>query len=743
MTKFYPSCRRVWMTSAAIAAITISTAPAVAQQADSSAAPAGADEQGDDIVVTGIRGSIQRAQDLKRDSAAVIESITSEDLGKFSDQNLADALQRVPGVQIERNDSGRGGDRTAIRGLGSQYVQVTVNQRTLVSYGNAGAGDASQGIRSFNLDAVPTEVTAGLTVFKTPLAQNIEPGLGGLLNLQTLRPLDYKAPPGKSDEFFGSATIRGEVDNIASVIKPRYSGAVGAKLFDNTLGIFVSGVIADTVTRTDQLNAVFSTRDLVFANPAGGTTTVEDVFTPDTFDTYAINYQRKRRTGTVALQWKPDDRLDVNLDFTYNKYDNNQERQRNSLQAYGSLYSGVLDPSQVTVTNGAVTAFTPLRGTTIATNISPQSGFEINETTTKYGGANVLWKGDGWNLSFDYGHSDVEYRSDIQVAFGENLDVPISYSTVNGLPNFTIGTVPTDIEAYFYFLGQTRLRTARDAFRIDTDIELTSDLKFRAGARYENTTVDSRAGAVFSFLPRALQAFNFGDPTRSESFGSIPLDREQTFTPAEQTALDRALVSGAAGFSTFPEFGLGNQIGTNIAGFCTVATRLCGLNIAGGSLYSGPFPTTSVNDGTNDINLDPGNSYFTKERNIAFYGQFEGSTALLGGTLDGNLGLRAVRIDLQAQAFAAVRRVTRVGGGPTTIGETRTATIDDNGYWEFLPNLNMTFHPTSNINLRFGVARSISLPQYETTAPTGTVSVYDRNYPPPCKGEPVVIHAVP
>jgi len=631
-------------------------------------------------------------------------------------------------------------------------VQVTVNQRTLVSYGDFTEGNASSNLRSFNLDAVPTEAIAGLTVYKSPLAENIEPGLGGLLNLQTLRPLDYKAPAGKSDKFFGSATIRGEVDNLAKVLKPRYSAALGLKLFDDTLGIFVSGLIADTRTRTDIINFTNTTRDIAIANATGGgSTTFRGVYTHENIDVYGTDFDRKRRTGSAAVQWRPTSNLEVNLDYTYNQFNNNQDRQRNQFaitgpQIYGSPGSStrpataeglvIQQPGDVTIENGAVTGFLPTRGGVTQTSYNTQSSFQINESTTQFGGANIAWKDDGWKLNFDYGHSQVDYFSNILVGYARDVPTPITFSTVNGDPNFQFGEDVFSLnpgETRFFFSGQTNLRTVRDAFRLDGEIDINSDFKFKAGVRRETTTVDSRSGSVFSFLPRANRAFGFGDPNASNSFGAIP--REQTFTEAQLDALDAAFLPGGT-FSTFPNLGLGNLPATSISGYCSVATELCGLSIRNrGSLYTGSFPSQTdasgnvINDGTNDININPGQSYFAREQNWALYGSLEGSSRVFGIDVDGNIGLRAVHIALESRAFGSVRRVTRLGTAFVEQSTTRIPTRDTNSYWQFLPNLNLNFHPTSNLNVRFGVARSISLPQYNETAPAGSVSIVDTTAP--------------
>ena len=118
-----------------IAALCVSTAALAASeqgQSEQKRAETGSDNEvaAGDIVVTGLRASIQSSVAAKRNAPSVIEAITPEDLGKFTDANIADALQRVPGVQINRNDDERSGDQVSIRGLGPQFTSTTINGRT-------------------------------------------------------------------------------------------------------------------------------------------------------------------------------------------------------------------------------------------------------------------------------------------------------------------------------------------------------------------------------------------------------------------------------------------------------------------------------------------------------------------------------------------------------------------------------------------------------------------------------------
>jgi TonB-dependent receptor len=145
-----------------------------------------ADEPLEEIVVHGIRQSLDTAAAIKRNSDAIVDAITAEDIGLFSDNNIGEALQRVPGVQVERSEGE--GFRVSIRGLGPRFVRTTLNGRTaLSSPGGEGGSDA----RGFSFNVIPSEVITKATVHKSTQAIDVEGGIGGVVNLETTRPLDF------------------------------------------------------------------------------------------------------------------------------------------------------------------------------------------------------------------------------------------------------------------------------------------------------------------------------------------------------------------------------------------------------------------------------------------------------------------------------------------------------------------------------------------------------------------------
>jgi iron complex outermembrane recepter protein len=156
----------------------VALAPFCAPTTHAQAAP----EEAQEIVVTGIRASQKAAIYVKRTAVNTVDAIASEDLGKMPDQNVAESLQRVPGITIDRN---RGvGNGVTVRGLGPQFNTVTVNGRVIAT---TGAG------REFDFSILPSELISGAEVYKSPQANINGASIGATVNIKTLRPLDQEA----------------------------------------------------------------------------------------------------------------------------------------------------------------------------------------------------------------------------------------------------------------------------------------------------------------------------------------------------------------------------------------------------------------------------------------------------------------------------------------------------------------------------------------------------------------------
>lgn len=170
----------------------------------------------EEVVVTGYKASLQNATDAKRESTALVDSVFAEDIGKFADSNIADAINRMPGIQINRNVFGDG-TNVSIRGLGTSFTKVTLNG-TQIAVASAGSVDSQNQNREIDLDLFPTELFTRFDVHKTSTASMLEGGASGNINIRNARPFD------SSEEGF-STTVNAQTiyTDINDKISPKLS----------------------------------------------------------------------------------------------------------------------------------------------------------------------------------------------------------------------------------------------------------------------------------------------------------------------------------------------------------------------------------------------------------------------------------------------------------------------------------------------------------------------------------------
>src|SRR5688572_16799217 len=187
-----------------------------------------------EVVVTGIRASQKQAIDVKRDAVNSVDAIASEDLGKMPDQNVAESLQRVPGITIDRN---RGvGNGVTVRGLGPQFNTVTVNGRVIATVGSG---------REFDFTILPSELISGAQVYKSPQANLNGASIGATINVTTLRPLDQEIG------LRGGASVHGYLAELSDSTTPSAAGYFTWKNDAGRLGVSAVVTYDKKEERTD------------------------------------------------------------------------------------------------------------------------------------------------------------------------------------------------------------------------------------------------------------------------------------------------------------------------------------------------------------------------------------------------------------------------------------------------------------------------------------------------------------
>jgi len=173
-----------FLSAVSLSVLAVGTAHAQDAAAENAAAETAPAEEGDAIVVTGFRASLEAALNLKRDSVAAVDAIVAEDIAKFPDQNLAESLQRIPGISISR-DGGEGRSIT-VRGLSSQFTRVRVNGMETIATSTDGA--SANRDRAFDFNVFASELFSSLVVRKTAEASLDEGSLGAVVDLNTGNP---------------------------------------------------------------------------------------------------------------------------------------------------------------------------------------------------------------------------------------------------------------------------------------------------------------------------------------------------------------------------------------------------------------------------------------------------------------------------------------------------------------------------------------------------------------------------
>ncbi|UUL84009.1 TonB-dependent receptor [Sphingomonas qomolangmaensis] len=231
-------------TIAAPSPTTAQTAEQPSAEQPSAASPAGdTGTQESDIIVTGFRASLSSALNQKRNETAAVDSIVAEDIGKFPDSNLAESMQRIPGVALSRGDGGEGRN-ISVRGLGAQFTRVRINGMEGVS--QVSGTDIRGGVvsgRSFDFVTFPSEIFSALSVRKTTSADVEEGSLGATVDLRAPKPFD------STKDFSFSATARGIYNDVSQKVDPRVSALVSKK-FGDTFGVL--GSVAYTKRRIEE-----------------------------------------------------------------------------------------------------------------------------------------------------------------------------------------------------------------------------------------------------------------------------------------------------------------------------------------------------------------------------------------------------------------------------------------------------------------------------------------------------------
>ena len=408
--------------AASIAAITATSIPAqdvLENQYDPS--------QIDEVVVTGIRASLQRSMDIKRDSKGVVDGISAEDIGKFPDSNLAESLQRITGVAIER-DRGEG-SKITVRGFGPDFNIVSFNGRQMPTNGG----------RSFDFGNIASEGISAVEVYKSGRANVATGGIGAVVNVKTSKPLEM---PGMK-AVFSAKGVHDPGTRAGNSVNPEFAGLFSKTFSDDKFGIALSvssqerdgGV--QSVTTQNFMSRNFVTQDEIDNNSADaewGSIAVGDSsalgFPDEVVDgIYAIptniqynldDFRRERINGQLTFQWRPLESVTGTVDYTY--AENQMNTQHQDLSAW-------FDPGCATresewVNEGNIWSPIMYRQVGCAADNLQGVGLYATVDENKSLGANMEWLvSDNLVLNFDYHDSSGEAKPNSKHGSGGSMAV--------------------------------------------------------------------------------------------------------------------------------------------------------------------------------------------------------------------------------------------------------------------------------------------------------------------------------
>src|SRR5687768_8064018 len=253
----------------------------------------------EEITVVGLSESLREAVKVKRDSEAIVDAVAAKDVNKLPDRNLAEAVQRVPGVVINR-EFGEG-ERVSLRGVSPNLVHTTVNGHN-VAVADWFVLEQLAATRSFNYLLLPSELIGLLTVYKSPTAELNEGGIGGTIDVQTRKPLDLKP-------FALSGSVQAAFTENSGSTDPNVSTLVSWKNSEENFGVLFSGVFDTRNIRSDGVEV------LGYFPQAGS-----GLLVPSLIGSALFQQERERKAFNAAFQFRPTSRLELNANGFWSRF---------------------------------------------------------------------------------------------------------------------------------------------------------------------------------------------------------------------------------------------------------------------------------------------------------------------------------------------------------------------------------------------------------------------------------------
>ena len=716
-------------------AVAFVAAPAWAQ--DTPAASA----QLETVTVTGIRASLESALSAKRQDKGIVDVIKAEDMGKFPDTNLAESLQRIPGVVIDR-DAGEGRNIT-VRGLGGDFARTRINGvEALATTGGTDSSGGANRTRAFDFNVFAADLFNSLTVRKSSSADVDEGSLGATIDLQTARPFDMKG-------FVAAVSVKGTYNDLRGKATPKASFLISNTFADKKIGVLLSGAYSKRKVYEEGFSTVrwdngpssgnsFSgwcpPQGVTTNLPTGSTATTcgpaaQGVArlpnTPENLAAYntaslatnfhprlprygRLTHEQERLGLTGAIQVRPADTMLLTFDMLYSKLD--ATRQEDFLEAISfsrSLSAGGKQQTSVVEAQYAPSGQL-LYGKFNGVDIRSESRFD--KLSTEFTQPTVTLEqeiGDSIKVTLRGGRASSRFNNPIQTTTtldapnvnGYVFDARQSSGASDRAPLLGYGTLnPTTasggLQIYGVPVGQTSIANFTP-----------SEIRVRPNGVTNRQDV-ATADVAWEVIPDAL-TLRGGVSYKQFKFTSFDNRRTvETMNALPANVIPTSLVTTLSGFGkgqNLPDGSIASWVIPNLDAIASAYDIYCNCLKTGPAGGPGDFRLTSITNGS----ARGGNRAIT-ETDTGTWLMADFETRLGGLPVRGNLGTRYVKTAIVASGYLAT------GGGSAV-----TASRD---YRDWLPAANLSVNLTKDLILRAAAAKVMSRPPLQNLNPGGTLS---------------------
>ena len=712
----------VLVCSTSLVSLLIATASS-AQAGDVAASPASVQQDGTttddataaDIVVTGIRESQRASLEAKRQSSVILDAVTATDVGKFPDANIADSLQRITGVAIQRN-AGEG-QYITVRGFGPQYNNVLVNGRTLAT--------SSIG-REFDFATLSSGLISRAEVYKSYDPKLQEGGIGATVNVVTARPLEGR------EGLHLTAQAGGIYDLLSKKATPNLGFVANWRNADGTFGVEASLNYTRRKSFDDQakvegwfavdpdsntvslINGTPQSTGLTPANYSylnvGGSRTL---YIPQAYDNWRATIDQKRLTANLTAQYRPTETVTITLDGLYSQYD------VYTLNTYyKSFFVQPYFASDLTFdSNGTVTNFTRPGKAFFAANPSmaadprsvPQQSdnivnYEDRRTDTYQFGGNIKWDATD-RLAFEVDLSNSRATANTPnggLVLGNYLNNTLSFS----LPDDQLLPVVKRNET----VTASQLTNHYTGLNISRFTDDLTEARFQASWRVEAGIFDGvQAGGFYSRRRKLNQQYATPGSNYCAYCGyETPVDP----TLVSSYTLNNFLPNASGSDGSITQF-----FNFSIPEIVAYQSQTATLNSrTPGAQASIPTATFLALGGYVPA-LQPGQGFDVTEK---VYAGFV-NTSWKGNGWSANIGVRLAKT--RTASLGNIQPVTGIYPNPGdssllvfTYGPTTPITVK-NDYLNVLPAANLKIDATENVVLRLAASKTLTRPTLSDLGP--------------------------